>query len=40
VTYKFFGPGVDRLFATFLTFGMSWVCVMLLRRLPLFARLT
>lgn len=40
VTYKFFGAKVDHLFAAVLTFTMSWVAVALLRRFPLFARIT
>lgn len=40
VTYKFAGPEVDRLLATFATFGMSWAAVVILRRIPIFLRLT
>jgi peptidoglycan/LPS O-acetylase OafA/YrhL len=40
VTYKLYGAGVDRLFATMLTFTMSWVAVLLMRRIPIFARIT
>lgn len=40
VTYKFAGPQVDRLLATFVTFGMSWVAVVMLRRIPVFQRVT
>lgn len=40
VTYKFAGPDVDRLLASFATFGMSWAAVVILRRIPIFLRLT
>jgi len=40
VTYKFGGPEVDRLLATLATFAMSWAAVVLLRRIPIFLRLT
>jgi peptidoglycan/LPS O-acetylase OafA/YrhL len=40
VTYKFFGPKVEHLFATLLTFTMCWVAVLLLRRIKFFTRVT
>ncbi len=40
VTYKFAGPDVDRMLATLATFGMSWAAVVILRRIPIFLRLT
>ncbi|GLS85402.1 hypothetical protein GCM10010873_03750 [Cypionkella aquatica] len=40
VTYKLAGPGVDKMIATLATFGMSWATVVLLRRIPIFLRLT
>lgn len=40
VTYKFAGPDVDRMIATLATFGMSWLAVVMLRRIPIFLRLT
>lgn len=40
VVYKLFGAGVDRMLAAVLTFVMSWVAVLLLRRVPFFVRLT
>ena len=40
VVYKLFGAGVDRVLAAGLTFVMSWVAVLLLRRIPFFVRLT
>lgn len=40
VVYKLFGAGVDRALAAVLTFAMSWVAVLLLRRIPFFVRLT
>ena len=40
VTYKFAGPDVDRMLATLATFGMSWATVVILRRIPIFLRLT
>jgi peptidoglycan/LPS O-acetylase OafA/YrhL len=40
VCYKLYGAGVDRLFATLLTFTMSWVAVLLMRRIPIFVRIT
>ena len=40
VTYKFAGPDVDRMLATLATFGMSWAAVVILRRNPIFLRLT
>lgn len=40
VTYKFAGPDVDRMLATLATFGMSWAAVVILRRVPIFLRLT
>jgi membrane-bound acyltransferase YfiQ involved in biofilm formation len=40
VVYKIYGAEVDRLWAAVLTFAMSWGAVLLLRRLPVFVRLT
>jgi surface polysaccharide O-acyltransferase-like enzyme len=40
VVYKIFDAGVDRILAAVLTFVMSWGTVLLLRRMPLFVRLT
>ena len=40
VVYKLLGAGVDRMLAAVLTFMMSWGAVVMLRRIPLFVRLT